>query len=59
MVAQSLHTDSGGGSLAISDSSTKDSYNQQHTNILDGLSMADQSTARMLGLEAELVKGRL
>lgn len=59
MVAQSLHTDSGGGSLAISDKSVKDSYNQQHTNILDGLSMADQSTARMLGLEAELVKGRL
>jgi hypothetical protein len=45
--------------IAIANNSTNDSYNQQHTNILDGLSIADKSTAQMLGLEAELVKGRL
>ena len=45
--------------IAIANNSTNDSYNQQNTNILDGLSMADESTARMLGLESELVKGRL
>ena len=44
--------------IAIANNSTNDSYNQQTTNVLDGLALTDISSARLLGLEKDFAKAR-
>ena len=52
------NSEDNGGVLVTADNSTKNSYNQQNTNVLDGLSFRDESTARLLGLEKEMLESR-